>query len=455
MLKIKLHIKTILFLFISFNLSSQCFTSISTMGFHNQAIKNDGSLWTWGNNEYRQIGDNTNINRLSPTQITQETNWQIISTGTYTSTAIKNDGTVWYWGRSYLGTGCCPSIPVPQQLVGFENSISVAQGLNNTAIIKSDGTLWVRGWNEYGALGNGTFVSSDVPVQVGSDTNWQSVSIGSQHITAIKSDGTMWGWGWNSSGQVGDGTTTNRNLPVQIGNDNNWVKVYSGYSANLALKANGTLWAWGWNTYGQLGDGTTTTRRTPVQVGNNNDWVDISITTHSLAIKSDGSLWAWGYNNYGKLGLGLSSNQVAIPTQVGTATNWVQAIPGFEHTIALQEDGSLWAWGRNHNGQLGDGTLIDKPLPTQIAIPCPPLSLGQINQNEPKIYPNPTNNLLNIEFENSSLLKNISVFNVEGKLLLEFKNIESTIDISSLPAGLYLIKMIYEKEVFTSKIIKN
>ncbi|MDP2160810.1 MAG: T9SS type A sorting domain-containing protein [Flavobacterium sp.] len=434
---------------------SQCFTSISTKGFHNVAIRNDGSLWSWGDNEYRQNGNNSNVDILTPLQITATLDWSSISLGTFNSAAVKTDGTIWYWGRNYQGSTCCATIPTPQQIIGFDNFISIASGLNTTAAIKSNGTLWAWGWNEYGVLGNGTTISSQIPVQVGTDNNWQSVSIGANHISAIKTDGSLWAWGRSITGSIGNNVSGNQTTPLRIGTANNWLKVYSGYDSNLAIKTDGTLWAWGWNSYGQLGDGTTTNRVAPVQIGNDNDWVEISITTHSMAIKSNGTLWAWGFNNFGKLGIGSSLNQVSVPTQLGTDSNWLKSITGFEHTIALKVDGTLWAWGRNNNGQLGDGTIINKSTPIQIEIACNPLSTDNFYDEIPAIYPNPVDDILNFKFENKSEFTNISVLNLQGKLLMEVKNGQPSIDISNLSSGIYICRIQFENKIFNLKIIKN
>jgi alpha-tubulin suppressor-like RCC1 family protein len=442
-------------LFVSISVKSQCYSDISTKGFHNLAIRNDGSIWSWGNNDYSQIGNNTTIDQPSPIQITQSSEFVTISVGTYNSTAIKDDGSLWYWGRNFYGTTGTPDTPIPEEITEFENCVSVATGLNNTAVIKSDRTLWVWGWNEYGTNGDGTYISSSTPNQVGSDTNWSSVSIGSQHISAIKTDGSLWAWGRNNNYAIGNNVFGEQTTPLRIGNANDWNKTYSGYSANLAIKNDGSLWAWGWNSYGQLGDGTTTNRLSPVQIGNDYDWVDISITTHSLAIKSDGTLWAWGYNNYGKLGLESAFTQILIPTQVGTDNNWIKAIAGFEHTIALKDDETLWAWGHNNYGQLGDGTTIDISTPTQIGLTCLVLDVDDLEIETPIIYPNPIEDFLNLKIDNSLQIDKVILVDLNGNNILEVNDRKSSIDISSLSSGFYICRIYSKENVFNLKIIKN
>ncbi|KUK47510.1 MAG: Uncharacterized protein XD74_1891 [Actinobacteria bacterium 66_15] len=138
----------------------------------------------------------------------------------------------------------------------------------------------------------------------------------------------------------------------------------------LQIRSDGTLWAWGANARGQLGLGDTTMRTVPVLVGADTDWVSVaaggySDSGHSLAIKDDGTLWAWGYNSAGQLGLGDTVNRV-VPTQVGTDTDWASVTAGNSHTLAIKDDGTLWAWGRNYFGQLGQGDTNDRHVPTQV-----------------------------------------------------------------------------------------
>src|SRR3989337_2185821 len=135
-------------------------------------------------------------------------------------------------------------------------------------------------------------------------------------------------------------------------------QIAAGSYHTLAIKSDGTLWAWGYNYAGQLGDGTTSNKTTPVQIGTGTNWSQIAAGGyHTLAIKSDGTLWAWGYNSYGQLGDGASGggNYKTTPVQIGTGTNWSQIAAGGYHTLAIQSDGTLWAWG-NYYGQLGDAT---------------------------------------------------------------------------------------------------
>jgi YD repeat-containing protein len=157
---------------------------------------------------------------------------------------------------------------------------------------------------------------------------------------AVKTDGTLWAWGYNGFGELGDGTTTQRVTPVQVGTDTRWASVAAGQWHTVAVKTDGTLWAWGNNSYGQLGDGTTTQRHAPVQVGIDTNWASVAGSVaagygHTVATKTDGTLWAWGYNASGQLGNGTTTQRVT-PMQVGTDTHWASVAAGFYHTIGLR-----------------------------------------------------------------------------------------------------------------------
>jgi alpha-tubulin suppressor-like RCC1 family protein len=337
-------------------------------------IFSEGGLWNWGHNTYVQLGDNTITNRSSPVQtICGGTNWKQVACGSYHTVAIKTDGTLWGWGYNQYGqlgdSTIAPKNSPVQTIAGGTNWKQVSCGISHTAAIKTDGTLWTWGENTYGQLGDSTTINKSSPVQtICGGTNWKQADIGYWYIAAIKTDGTLWTWGYNNNGQLGDSTTTNRSSPVQtIAGGTNWKQVSCGISHTAAIKTDGTLWTWGYNGYGQLGDSTIIQRNSPVQtICGGTNWKQVSGGNyHTDAIKTDGTLWSCGYNKYGQLGDSTSINKSSPVQTICGGTNWKQVKNGYYHTVAIKTDSTLWLWGYNKYGQLGDSTTTDRSSPVQ------------------------------------------------------------------------------------------
>ncbi|MBI5632123.1 MAG: Ig-like domain-containing protein [Nitrospirae bacterium] len=276
-------------------------------------------VWAWGYNYHGQLGDNTNVDRITPVQVLNLTGVVAVTGGGRHSLALKSDGTVWAWGSDAAGQ-----------------------------------------------LGDNSTVSKRTPVQVLNLTGVVAITGGGSHSLALKSDGTVWAWGDNLYGQLGDNTAVDKHTPVQVLNLTGVVAITGGGSHSLALKSDGTVWTWGYNYHGQLGDNTNVDRITPVQVSNLTGIIAIAGGLyHSLALKSDGTVWAWGLNGSGQLGDNTTVNK-NIPTQVLNLTGVVAIAGGSYHSLALKSDGTVWAWGLNSNGQLGDNTLAGKSAPVQV-----------------------------------------------------------------------------------------
>ena len=378
------------------------------------AIKTDGTLWTWGDNTYGQIGDGTTTTRNSPVQtVAGGTNWkQVTAGGYYSMAAVKTDGTLWTWGYNqsgYLADGTKTNKSSPVQVLGQAttwNQVSFAQGF--CAAVKTDGTLWTWGNNQYGGMGDSTTTNKSSPVQTTMrGTQWSSVSAGStmaaieayrpsdtirgwwstttpfgfnpdeefipvaefeqSYAGSLSNECRLWGWGYGSSGGIGDNSITNKSSPVQtIAGGANWKQVATVGNSSAAIKNDGTLWAWGSNNNGQLGDGTITNRSSPVQtIARGNDWKQVAMYTHIAAIKNDGTLWMWGTNNVGQLGDNTTTNRSSPVQTIAGGNTWKQVAAGNGSTAAIKTDGTLWTWGSNNYGQLGDTTFVNKSSPVQ------------------------------------------------------------------------------------------
>ncbi len=269
-----------------------------------------------------------------------------------TSYYIDSSGRLYGWGKSttaQLADGSITVVKTPK-LLG-SGYLSAAIGVAHAAAVKPDGSLWAWGDNSHGQLGDGTSLSRTTPTLLGA--GFSGVWAGDWHTVGLKTDGSLWAWGGNWEGQLGDGTRENRLTPVQIGSGFKSAAVVGYYA--FALKTDGTLWAWGRNSSGELGDGSRTNQVRPVEIGSGFSQLATKGASqgHMAAIKSDGSLWAWGRNNCGQLGDGTNTDRLA-PVRVGSGYTTVSA--GAWHTLATKSDGSVWAWGCNGYGALGDGT---------------------------------------------------------------------------------------------------
>jgi alpha-tubulin suppressor-like RCC1 family protein len=407
----------------------------ASFGAHSVAVTTDGVLWAWGANESGQVGDGTALDRDRPVQITEPGYACLVGTPVFfppggsfarpvlvtvrcatpgaeihyttdgatptiadpvldPAAGVHVDRTATLRARAFrrgmpasnvatatydLGTGtqAMPGAPAldardrGRRGSAAETSLVftpgvVAAGLSHSLVLKPDGTVWGFGRNVEGQLGDATFTNRLYPVQVSGLTGVAAVAAGAYHSIALKSDGTVWTWGYNGTGQIGNGTTANRNTPVQV--LTGAVAVAGGSDHTVAVKSDGTAWAWGRNQYGQLGDGTTAQRTTPVQVaGGFAGATKVAAGLfHSGAVKADGTVWCWGLNAQGQLGDGTTTDRLT-PVRVDGATSILEITVGRSNlwwggitSLARRDDGILRGWGYNSLGEIGDGTTLQR-----------------------------------------------------------------------------------------------
>jgi alpha-tubulin suppressor-like RCC1 family protein len=289
------------------------------------ALKTNGTLWSSGDNLFGQLGIGSTVSYTTTfNQVGTDTNWSQVSASNGFTIALKTNGTLWAWGQNdfyQMGNGTCCNNRLSPGQVGTDNDwiFIEAAGIVRTALaIKSNGTLWGWGGNSTGLVGPSNVGSRQYPTQLRPDNDWATVSAGSSHALALKTNGTLWGWGAGGLGQAGDTFPDAyfRDTPVQIGTDSNWVYIGTGHSTSYAIKNDGTLWGWGRNDTGQVGDGTTTNRRQPVQIGADTDWARVTGGWfHGMAQKSNGAIYTWGANDFGQLGNG-TMDAVSLPTGI-------------------------------------------------------------------------------------------------------------------------------------------
>lgn len=362
------------------------------------ALKSDGTLWSWGLNNYGQLGHGNTTNRSSPVQVGALTSWRVISAASGSvafaaggALGLRSDGTLWSWGAGTVGqngNGTLNNYSSPIQ-VGAETDwtnacrggIAISSHNDNAAVFgtrNANGAppalpvpalagygLYVMGDNFNGNLSYARLGSITRPIFISNALRWRSIAC-LKNLTSwgVRSDSKAYSVGSSANGYRGNGAPTGY-LPVAIGSDTTWYEI----SCGLGVKAGG-LYAWGANNYGQLGLSDTTTRSSPVQVGALSTWKTCSSNgVTGAAIKTDGTLWTWGLNSNGQLGSGTTTNR-SSPVQVGALTTWRSVVVSADDTnvsiMAIKTDGTLWGWGYNTDGRLGDGSTTNRSSPVQV-----------------------------------------------------------------------------------------
>lgn len=312
--------------------------------------------------------------------------WIAVNVGDSQTCAIKEDHSLYCWGNNAqgeLGDGTsgfdCPSqggnpgtcadksVPVLIEKNEWTEITAGAGGMmSHTCGISADRQIYCWGSNVYGELGDGTTEFRNIPTKMSNDT-WSKIAAGTMHTCAIKEDRELYCWGDNRYGSLGDGTTVSRTIPTKIARTDSWLEVATGGAYTCAINNENQLYCWGANNGGKLGDGTILDKFIPTKIGDDT-WASVTTGSgHTCAIKTDNSLYCWGYNFSGQLGDGSSGelSDKNIPIKIGEAS-WSAITAGAVHTCGITIDGTLYCWGRNATGNLGDGTTNDKNIPTRI-----------------------------------------------------------------------------------------
>ena len=387
---------------------------------HSCALLSNRTVQCWGNGRVGQIGDGTRDDRLSPVTVGGLIDVDLVSAGASHACALGQTGSLECWGSNQsgqLGIGTTHRQPVPLRVFGISTATHIVAGQKHTCARVDDGALTCWGDNTNGQLGDGTQsdrsteteVSSDMASlisagsghtcfiddvaslncwgqnsqgQVGDGTTTTprlspqsvlssvaDVGTGTSHTCAVTTLGAVLCWGDNSKGQVGDGTMTRRETPTAITGGHSAVQVSAGNEHSCAVLADSEIICWGDNQHGQLGDGTNTRRLDPVTVDFDDPLEVAAGNRHTCARNTDQTVSCWGSHQQGVLGNGAgvgSTTPVAVPG----LTNVVQISTGNveqSHVCARRSDGTVSCWGSNAWGQLGDGTIMQRDLPTMVA----------------------------------------------------------------------------------------
>ncbi len=457
--------KKILFTFYLFGsvlVHSQCFTSISSGNYNNMGIKSNGTLWGWGSGASGQLGNGTDSDYWVPVQIGTVNTWQSIDSGNYITLAIRANGSLWGAGANTTGqlgigtTALYSSVLV--QIGTATNWQQVVSGDAFTLGLKTNGTLWGWGQNDTYQMGDGSCCSNRLsPGQIGTATDWKMVdATKTSTAVALKTNGSMWGWGQNL-GILGPSTLSGYSTPTQLNSDTDWATMSLGAGHILALKTNGTLWSWGVGGQGQTGDNLPPAyfRDTPVQIGNST-WLSVAAGyKSSYGIQSDGTLWAWGWNDVGQLGDGTTIDRTQ-PVQIGTDTDWILVSGGVGHAIALKSDGALWAWGDNYYGQLGNGTTNGSITPFNVAVNGCTLDVPDFERAMMVLSPNPAESELSFTYRGNKVVDEVVIYDLTGRKVYNSRPVagvalQATLPISQLQGGTYLLTLLSGGQSVVSK----
>lgn len=361
-------------------------TVIAGGSLYSLFIDENGKAWGSGINEAGQLGDNSVTARCAPVSVVSSApkTFCKISAGenpfsTYRhSMGIDKNGTLWGWGSNnffgMMGNPSFASARTPVTVAGQTKTFcEVDCGNAFTIAIDKNGKVWGWGSGNSGRLGNNSVSNQSTPVSVYGSNTFCKISAGPANVLAIDNNGKAWGWGDGKDGVGGRGSTASVNTPVAVCGTRTFCHIAIGKEAaanvahGLALDNNGRAWAWGANSSGQIGDNSTTSRLSPVCVcGTVRTFCKIATgDQHSLAIDKNGKLWAWGRNIAGQLGIN-STTSYSTPVAVSTSKTFCEIAAGFGFSLALDKDNNFWSWGLNNQGQLGDNSTTSRLTPVAV-----------------------------------------------------------------------------------------
>jgi alpha-tubulin suppressor-like RCC1 family protein/alpha-beta hydrolase superfamily lysophospholipase len=342
------------------------------------ALLNGGGVKCWGANTGGQVGQGTALIRKLPFVVRGTTLNRVIdvASGAQHTCVLWDSGAVKCWGENgsgQLGNGSTVDSASPVDVIGVSTATAISAGFHHTCVRLTDSTVKCWGLGTSGQLGNGSTANATSPVTVSGISSATSIGLGSRHSCAALSDGTLRCWGRNTNGELGNASTTSSSVPVTVSGVSDAVSVAgggdndaTGSGHTCAVSSGGGVKCWGKNTYGQLGDASTTQRTTPVAVsglGSGVAAVDLGMYA-SCALLGDGTAKCWGRNNNGQLGDGTNTQRTS-PVSVSNLTNAtsIRGATGGNHACAVLGNKNVVCWGLNASGQLGNGSTTSSTTP--------------------------------------------------------------------------------------------
>lgn len=435
-------------------------------GGHGIVKCKDGYAYTTGYNDKGQLGIGSSSSEFTFVQVVGIPPITDIAAGAEHTLVLDTGGNVWAWGDNSYGQLCDSSYVnriMPHRVVGVDKILSISAGWRFSLYLREDSTVWAGGENTNGQVGTQSPpYSVNYLHQISNLSDVISISAGFNHCLALKADGSVWSWGFNSYGQLGDGTTNTSIIPVQVQGLNSIVAVEAGWSVSYAIKNDGTLWSWGANYHGQLGTGSPmgagVTSSPQLVVGLDSVSMIRSDVDFTLALKEKGSVWAWGKNFHGQLGDGTKADR-NVPTKVKNLSSVVDVGVGSAVGYAINSVGKIYSWGAGPEGALASDTITQKLTPSPITpIACNPvvsLYEKKVQKTGIKVYPNPASGFITLEGVAGAKIESVEVYNTTGVSVMKVVKPENRIDISALPKGIYFIQCEVDGEVVVQKILKE
>lgn len=290
---------------------------------HTVALTNRGEVWTWGLNNHGQLGrtitewvsgrERPAQQGITPGRVPGLSNIIAIAAGEYHTLALSRDGKIYSWGYNeygQLGNDTFTNSTHPVEVKDIHDAIMISANESYSGALRRDGSVWIWGLNVGGELG-GKILTYKKPQAVATLRNMGALSMGGFHTLTVDQSNNVWSWGRNNFGQIGDGTNQDRATPIKLSTITNVSQIAAGKTHSLAINKSGDLFSWGFNAFGGLGDGTIENRPAPKKIANVPQMKQVAAgDTFSLGLSHDNVLYAWGYNRYGQLGNGTLEDAV-------------------------------------------------------------------------------------------------------------------------------------------------
>jgi alpha-tubulin suppressor-like RCC1 family protein len=350
---------------------------------HVCALTVDGTAYCWGYNRMGQLGDGTNTDRKVPTPVAGTTKFTRLAAGRYFTCGLTSAGATWCWGDNSAGQlgngstgagGDSQNKNAPGLVQGNVVLQSIVTGQNHVCGVNAAGAAYCWGAYPSGQLGNASGQDQTAPGRSAATLVLKSLALGGDTHTCglTTADGSAYCWGNNSFGQLGDGKKSNaaQRDPTAVTGGQKFTMLALGRTHTCGLVADGSAYCWGGNTAGQLGDGTTEERLSPVRAAPTLRFASLTAGDgQTCGLTADGTAHCWGANGFGQLGSGSAGGQQTAATAVAGGIKFAGLSAGEEFTCGVATDKTVYCWGSNRAGWLGDGTDVSRAAPARVKKP--------------------------------------------------------------------------------------